>query len=121
MCRVVSVLDDDFEHFACSELTVHRSRKVQSSIMANKNSKKESEEAILREIKEEMAKPRVVRSARKPGSRSNSGSALLSKLGLGTTIKAARVTIGAQGFVDGPCCGDLGGSLASGFQTFPPT
>jgi len=34
---------------------------------ANKNSNKESEEAILRGIKEEMAKPRIVSSARKPG------------------------------------------------------
>jgi hypothetical protein len=37
---------------------------MQSSIMSNKNSNKESEKAILSGIKEEMAKPRIAKSAR---------------------------------------------------------
>src|SRR5208283_1165042 len=65
ICRGYQYLADEFEDIACSELTVHGSRNVQSSIMANKNSIKESEEAILRGIKEEMAKPRIAKSARR--------------------------------------------------------
>ena|SRR5271165_938247 len=47
-----------------SELTVHDWMTVQSSIMANKNSTKESQETTLSWIKEEMAKPRISKSAR---------------------------------------------------------
>jgi hypothetical protein len=45
-------------------LTVNRSGKVKSSIMAKKIIKKESARATLQAIQKEMAKPRVAKSAR---------------------------------------------------------
>jgi transposase len=49
---------------ACTELTVYLGGKVQSSVMAKKMTKNESARATLREVKIEMAKPRVAKSAR---------------------------------------------------------
>ena len=48
----------------CIGLTVLLTGKVESSIMAKKIAKKESARATLRDVKEEMAKPRVAKSAR---------------------------------------------------------
>ncbi len=48
----------------CTGLTVPGVGKVPSSIMTNKNSDKEAEIATLRAIKEQMAKPRIAKSAR---------------------------------------------------------
>jgi hypothetical protein len=63
-CRTAGVLRS--VHPVCTALTIPYSAKVSSSGMSNKNSRKdkEAEAATLRAIKQQMAKPRIAKSAR---------------------------------------------------------
>jgi hypothetical protein len=64
-CGAAATSDRGAGGFMCSELTVHGWKHVQSSTMTIRNSNKKSERATLDGIKEEMAKPRVAKSARR--------------------------------------------------------